>query len=99
MEPAFPKKEERQNAEGNIESLPKQVRQWCLAGKSVSETAHLVKNIIQMVSGSAEIIKVGIETKQLDRVRRSWAIFEPNLKRLNKFVLDLINYTIHHHIY
>lgn len=98
MKPTSSNHNEQLAGQVEIESLPDQVRQWCLTGKSVSETAHLAKNIIQMVSGSAEIIALGMEKKQFDRVQKSWALFEPNLKRLQKFVLDLIKYTRHYPI-
>jgi signal transduction histidine kinase len=80
----------------DIEALPEDVQQLYLSGKSVLNLSHWVKNIIQVVSGSAEIIELGLERKQYDRVRRSWALFEPNFIRLEKFVLDLTKYTKHH---
>lgn len=73
-----------------------QIQAFCASGQSVMELAHLVKNMIQMVSGSVEIIELGLERKQYDRVRRSWEIFGPNFGRLKKFVLDLIKYTKHY---
>lgn len=73
--------------------LPQPWQQFCASGQSITDLAHLVKNIIQMVSGSAEIIELGLERKQYDRIVKSWKIFRPNLTRLNKFILDLIKYT------
>jgi signal transduction histidine kinase len=92
-----PKSNNRQdNGLGDIETLPEDLHQLCLSGKSVSNLSHLVKNIIQIVSGSTEIIELGLERKQYDRVQQSWALFEPNFIRLKKFVLDLIKYTKHY---
>ncbi len=76
-----------------IDQLPEDLKAFCASGKSVMDLAHLVKNMIQMVSGSVEIIELGLERKQYDRIRRSWEIFGPNFIRLKKFVLDLIKYT------
>lgn len=73
-----------------------QIQAWCASGKSVMDLAHLVKNMIQMVSGSVEIMELGLDRKQYDRVRRSWEIFGPNFVRLKKFILDLIKYTKHY---
>jgi K+-sensing histidine kinase KdpD len=94
VEPTTSKYDPRQD----IDKLPDELQQWCLGGKSVSDTAHLAKNIIQMVSGSAEIIELGMNKKQYDRVQKSWALLKPNLKRLQKYVLDLIKYTRHYPI-
>lgn len=79
-----------------IEALPEDVQQLYLSGKSVLNLSHLAKNIIQTVSGSVEIIELGMERKQYDRVQRSWDLFEPNFIRLKKFMLDLMKYTKHH---
>jgi len=79
-----------------LEALPESLQQFCLSGQSVQELAHLVKNIIQMVSGSVEIIELVLQRKQYDRIERTWDIFEPNFIRLKKFVLDLIKYTKHY---
>lgn len=79
-----------------IEALPEDVQQLYLSGKSVLNLSHLAKNIIQVVSGSTEIIELGLERKQYDCVQRSWDIFEPNFIRLKKFVLDLVKYTKHY---
>lgn len=76
-----------------IDQLPEDLKAFCASGKSVMDLAHLVKNMIQMVSGSVEIIELGLERKQYDRIRRSWEIFGPNFIRLKKFVLDLIKFT------
>lgn len=86
----------QENGPCDIESLPEHLQQLFLSGKSVSNLSHLVKNIIQMVSGSAEIIELGLKQKQYDRIERSWSIFEPNFIRLKKFILDLIKYTKHY---
>jgi signal transduction histidine kinase len=40
-----------------------------------------------------EIIELGLERKEYDRLQRSWDLFEPNFIRLKKFILDLIKYT------
>ena len=86
-----PKHQKQSHCE--IETLPEGLEHLCLSGKSVVNLSHLAKNIIQIVSGSAEIIELGLERKQYDHVQRSWALFEPNFIRLKKFVLDLIKYT------
>lgn len=84
------------SSETPLDLSDEQIQAYCASGKSVTELAHLVKNMIQMVSGSVEIIELGLERKQYDRIRRSWEIFGPNFVRLKKFVLDLIKYTKHY---
>lgn len=94
MEPNASEQQHRQEElDRMVESLPEELQSLCASGKAVLDLAHLVKNILQMVSGSAEIIELGLERKQYDRVIKSWTIFEPNYIRLKKLVLDLIKFT------
>ena len=58
-----------------IDSLPQPVYQLCQSGQSVNELAHLAKNMIQVAGGAAEIIGLGLEREDYDRLRRSWSIF------------------------
>ncbi|OQY05437.1 MAG: hypothetical protein B6I25_05670 [Planctomycetales bacterium 4572_13] len=95
MNPEPNKTQEQQDIEQTIESLPESLQRMCLSGQSVQNLAHLVKNILQMTSGAVEIIELGLERKQFDRVERSWDIFETNFVRMKKFILDLIKYTKH----
>jgi signal transduction histidine kinase len=63
------------------------------AGKTILNLSHSVKNLLQMVSGAAEVIDLGLKTQQMDRVQRSWDILNPNLNRLRKFMLDMLTYS------
>jgi signal transduction histidine kinase len=94
MEPKASKEQLGQDElERIIECLPEDIHSLYASGKSILDLSHLVKNILQMVSGSAEIIQLGLERKQYDRLAKSWTIFEPNFIRLKKFLLDLIKFT------
>jgi two-component system cell cycle sensor histidine kinase PleC len=93
MDPSSHKTQEQQDFERAVEVLPESVQRLCHSGQSVQNLAHLVKNILQMTSGSVEIIELGLGRKQYDRIERSWGIFEPNFMRMKKFILDLIKYT------
>lgn len=93
MDSGFNKAKEQQDVKQAVQNLPESLQRLCFSGRSVQDLAHLVKNTLQITSGSAEIIQLGLKRKQLDRVEKSWEIFEPNFKRLKKFVLDLIKYT------
>ena len=90
------KTEKQQDLQQAIESLPESLQQLCLSGQAVQNLAHLIKNALQMTSGAVEIIELGLERKQYNRIERSWTIFEPNFMRMKKFVLDLIKYTKHY---
>ncbi len=63
------------------------------AGKATLQLSHSVKNILQMVSGAAEVIDFGLRANEIHRVKRSWDILKPNIERLKKFTLDMLDYS------
>jgi len=63
------------------------------AGRAVADLAHLVKNILQVMSGCGEIIDLALDTDQMDRLRQAWQLYQPSFWRLKKFQLDLIKFT------
>jgi signal transduction histidine kinase len=63
------------------------------AGKATLNLSHSVKNILQMVGGAAEVIDFALKSKQFHRVPKSWDILRPNIERLKKFTLDMLDYS------
>ncbi len=63
------------------------------AGKAMMDLSHSAKNILQMVGGASEVIDYGLRTNEIHRVKKSWDILKPNLQRLRKFVLDMLDYS------
>jgi signal transduction histidine kinase len=63
------------------------------AGRAMLILSHSAKNILQMVGGAAEVIDFGLRTNEMHRVKRSWDILKPNMERLKKFVLDMLDYS------
>ena len=76
-----------------LQSSSEENRRLAMAGQAVLKLSHSVKNILQMIGGAAEVVDFGLQTKQLDRVRRSWDILRPNLDRMRKFMLDMLDYS------
>lgn len=96
MDPSSHKTQEQQDFEHAIESLPESMQRLCLSGRSTHNLAHLIKNLLQVTSGSVEIIELGLKRKQYDRIERVWGLFETNFVRMKKIYLDLIKYTKHY---
>ncbi len=63
------------------------------AGLAAQKMSHAVKNILQMVCGAGEVIDFALKNKHLDRLQRSWDILQPNLQRMKKFTLDMLDYS------
>jgi K+-sensing histidine kinase KdpD len=63
------------------------------AGQVCLNISHSVKNILQLVGGAAEVIDFGLRTNEIHRVKRSWNILKPNLERVKKFTLDMLDFS------
>ena len=63
------------------------------AGQATLNLSHSIKNILQMVGGASEVIDFGLRSNQIHRVKKSWDILKPNLERLRKFTLDMLDYS------
>jgi len=68
------------------------------AGQISLKISHSIKNILQLVSGSAEVIDFGLRTNEIHRVKRSWNIMKPNLDRIKKFMLDMLDFSRERHL-
>ncbi len=62
-------------------------------GKATLNLSHSVKNILQMVGGAVEVIDFGLRSNQMHRVKRSWDILKPNLERMRKYTLEMLDYS------
>jgi len=62
-------------------------------GTAALKLSHSVKNILQMIGGAAEIVDFGLRTNQIHRVKRSWDILKPNLERMRKYTLEMLDYS------
>lgn len=62
------------------------------AGQVALNISHSVKNILQLVSGAIEMLDFGLRTDQIHRVKRSWKILKPNLERIKKLTLDMLDF-------
>jgi signal transduction histidine kinase len=68
------------------------------AGQVSLKISHSIKNIIQLVLGATEVIDFGLRTNEIHRVKRSWDILKPNLERVRKFMLDMLDFSRERHL-
>jgi signal transduction histidine kinase len=77
----------------NVVHSYEQNKRLLAAGQATLNLSHSVKNILQMVGGASEVIDFGLKSNQIHRVKKSWDILKPNLERLRKFTLDMLDYS------
>ncbi|MEJ5259580.1 MAG: hypothetical protein WHS88_05250 [Anaerohalosphaeraceae bacterium] len=63
------------------------------AGRAVRSLSHFVKNLLQMVGGSAEVAQTSLQTGNSKCLEKSLNLLLPNLERLRRTVLDLCEYS------
>lgn len=68
-------------------------RRLVMAGQISLKISHSIKNILQLVLGATEVIDFGLRTNEIHRVKRSWSILKPNLERVRKFTLDMLDFS------
>jgi len=62
-------------------------------GEAVRTLSHFIKNILQMVGGSAEIAHTAAQTGNSKCLEKSLALLVPNFERLRRTLLDLCEYS------
>jgi len=77
----------------NVVHSYEQNKRLLAAGQATLNLSHSIKNILQMVGGASEVIDFGLKSNQIHRVKKSWNILKPNLERLRKFTLDMLDYS------
>lgn len=77
----------------NLQQEKERDQRLIAAGKVVLNISHSVKNILQLISGAVEVLDFGLRTDQIHRVKRSWKILKPNLDRIGRFTLDMLDFS------
>lgn len=68
--------------------------QACLqAGKALKTLSHFIKNILQMVSGGAEVADLALQNNNMDHLQKSLTLILPNIERLKRITMDLCEYS------
>ncbi|AQT67178.1 Sensor protein ZraS [Anaerohalosphaera lusitana] len=63
------------------------------AGQTAVNLSHGVKNLLQAIGGASDVMDVSLEREDWKRAKRSWKVLRRNLGRINKLVLDMLEYT------
>jgi two-component system sensor histidine kinase HydH len=63
------------------------------AAETAVNLSHGVKNILQAVKGSMEVVRHSLEIDDSGRAKRGLEILQRNLERIEKLVLDMLRYS------
>lgn len=66
----------------------------CLrAGRALKTLSHFIKNILQMVSGGAEVADLALQNNNMHHLQKSLVLILPNIERLKRITMDLCEYS------
>ena len=65
-------------------------RQAAQAGLAALNRSHGIKNLLQALAGSREVVNHAFKIGDMDRARRGWGVLNSNLDQINRLVLDLL---------
>ena len=65
-------------------------RQAAQAGLAALNRSHGIKNLLQSLAGSREVLEHAFKTGDMDRAKRSWGVLNSNLDQMNRLILDLL---------
>lgn len=63
------------------------------AGQTAVNSSHGIKNVLQAVSGGADVVDHAFKINDTERAKRGWKILKRNLDRVRKLVLDMLAFS------
>jgi two-component system NtrC family sensor kinase len=79
----------------NARLIQEQIRTERLAaiGQAVTGLSHHTKNIVTGLSGSADLIDMGLQQRNAEVLNRAWPVFRRSVKRISEFVQDMLSFS------
>ncbi len=65
-------------------------RQAAQAGLAALDRSHGIKNLLQTLAGSREVVDHAFKTGDMDRARRGWGVLNSNLDQIKRLIMDLL---------
>ena len=70
-----------------------QAERLAAVGQTIAALSHHIKNILQGLKSGGEILKMGLQDKDEELLRRGWKIVEKNQKKVEDIVMDMLSYS------
>jgi signal transduction histidine kinase len=62
-------------------------------GETVAFLSHNIKNILQALNSGIDVVEIGINARDMDRVDEAWPIVERGLDRINALILNMLAFS------
>lgn len=70
-----------------------QTERLAAMGQTVASLSHSIKNILQGLSGGADLVELGLKREDLDIARRGWGILRRNLDRIAGLTSNMLAFS------
>ncbi len=62
-------------------------------GETVAFLSHHIKNILQALGAGIDVVEIGINADDMDRVHAAWPIVQRGLDRINALILNMLTFS------
>lgn len=62
-------------------------------GETVAFLSHHIKNILQALGAGIDVVEIGINADDMDRVNEAWPIVQRGLDRINALILNMLAFS------
>ena len=62
-------------------------------GETVASLSHSIKNILQGISGGADVVELGLKKSSLDDVKVGWKMLQRNLDKVQALTMNMLAYS------
>ena len=62
-------------------------------GETVASLSHSIKNILQGISGGADVVEIGLRKSSLDDVKTGWKMLQRNLDKVQALTMNMLAYS------
>lgn len=75
-----------------------QTERLAAMGQTVASLSHSIKNILQGLSGGADLVEMGLKREDLEISRQGWGILRRNLDRIAGLTTNMLAFSRHRQI-
>jgi signal transduction histidine kinase/pSer/pThr/pTyr-binding forkhead associated (FHA) protein len=62
-------------------------------GETVASLSHSIKNILQGISGGADVVELGLRKSNLDDIKTGWKMLQRNLDKVQGLTMNMLAYS------
>jgi two-component system, NtrC family, sensor kinase len=62
-------------------------------GETVASLSHSIKNILQGISGGADVVELGLRKSSLDDIKTGWKMLQRNLDKVQGLTMNMLAYS------